>query len=110
MPYKLSRCISVQGDREGMVRFYGKVLGLRRADSAGSQAEFSGDALRMFVDDHDGPRVVLELIVPNLEQAQAELLAAGCRIIRWEGRGKDCYIRDPFGIVFNIWENQSEFA
>jgi len=22
----------------------------------------------------------------------------------WEGKGKDCYMRDPFGLTFNLWE------
>jgi hypothetical protein len=31
-------------------------------------------------------------------------VAAGCEVIRWPGEGQDCYIRDPFGVTFNVWK------
>ena len=50
--------------------------------------------------------IILELFVDNLEKAKQCLIDNGCEIIKWKGKGKgkDCFIIDPFGIVFNIWE------
>ena len=46
----------------------------------------------------------MELFVDDLEAAKRFLTDNGCKIIRWEGLGKDCYIEDPFGLRFNIWQ------
>jgi len=27
-------------------------------------------------------------------------------VVKWEGKGNDCYMRDPFGLVFNLWEKK----
>ena len=47
---------------------------------------------------------VHELFVDDLERARTELVSKGCEIIRWEGKGQDCYIKDPCGVFYNIWE------
>jgi hypothetical protein len=46
----------------------------------------------------------LEFLVEDLEAARDHLIGNGCKIIKWEGKGKDCYLQDPFGVVFNLWE------
>jgi hypothetical protein len=53
-------------------------------------------------DEFRGP--VLELFVDNLELAGQILVANGCKVLRWRGKGQDCYIEDPFGVIYNIWE------
>jgi len=53
-------------------------------------------------DEISGP--VLELFVGDLEVARDELVANGCKVLRWRGKGQDCYIEDPFGVIYNIWE------
>lgn len=42
---------------------------------------------------------------PRCEEACRELEARGCQVVVWEGRGGDCYMRDPFGLTFNLWED-----
>ena len=111
MPYKLSRCISLRHpDRDHVVRFYEDVLWLEVSGKVASAMEMKTDPLRFFLDEGQSRELVLELIVPDLEKAREELTAAGCRVICWEGRGKDCYIRDPFGTTYNIWEDPYAFA
>ena len=56
----------------------------------------------IFNDEISGP--VLELFVDDLEAARDELVANGCKVLRWRGKGQDCYIEDPFGVIYNIWE------
>jgi hypothetical protein len=46
----------------------------------------------------------MEIVVDNLEEAKQHLLDNGFAIVRWEGKGKDCYVKDPFGMIFNVWE------
>ena len=46
----------------------------------------------------------MELFVDDLEAAREVLIANGYKVLRWKGKGQDCYVQDPFGVRFNIWE------
>lgn len=111
MPFKLSRCISLRHPaRDQVVEFYNDVLGFEVIDNIGEARELNTDPIRFFVDQAKPRELVLELLVPDLDAARDELVAAGCRVIKWEGKGKDCYIRDPFGTTYNLWEEPKAFA
>jgi catechol 2,3-dioxygenase-like lactoylglutathione lyase family enzyme len=110
MPFKLSRCISLRHPaRDHVVKFYKNVLGFEVVDKIGEASELNTDPIRFFVDQAEPRELVLELLVPDLEAARIELVEAGCRVVKWEGKGKDCYIRDPFGTTFNLWEDPKAF-
>ena len=68
-------------------------------------ADLDANPLNIFIiedDEFQGP--VLELFVDDLDAARQELVANGCKVLRWRGKGQDCYIEDPFGVIYNIWE------
>jgi catechol 2,3-dioxygenase-like lactoylglutathione lyase family enzyme len=110
MPYKFSRCIAFQTpDCDRAVEFYQRVLGFAVVAEHKDYVEVSAEQNRLFLAKATGSGPVHELIVPDLEAARKELVANGCEVVRWEGRGKDCYIRDPFGFVFNLWEEREAF-
>lgn len=110
MPFKLSRCISLRHPaRDHVVKFYKNVLGFDVIDEIGTASELNTKPIRMFIDHGEPRELVLELLVPNLDAARIELIDAGCRVIKWEGKGKDCYIRDPFGTTYNLWEAPEAF-
>ncbi|MEE9443003.1 MAG: VOC family protein [candidate division Zixibacteria bacterium] len=110
MPYKFSRCIAMQHPAEKQVlEFYRNVIGLEVVGEGPDGVELNADPYRLFLDGREPRELIMELIVPDLEKAREELVAAGCRVIRWEGKGKCCYIRDPFGQLFNIWEDPDAF-
>jgi len=110
MPFKLSRCINLRSPaQEQVVEFYRKVLGFEVSGKVGEAFEMKTDSIRLFVDKAESRELVLELLVPDLEKARDELMAAGCQVICWEGKGKDCYVRDPFGTTYNLWEEPDAF-
>jgi len=92
-----------------LVKFYRDKIGLEIVDSDVEQVEFDTAPVRLFVDNGPGPNLIFELLVPNLEEAREDLLAKGCEVVRWEGKGKTCYVRDPFGFMFNVWEDPAAF-
>jgi catechol 2,3-dioxygenase-like lactoylglutathione lyase family enzyme len=110
MPFKLSCCINLRHPaQEHLVEFYKNVLGFEVKGKVGTAYELGTEPIRMFVDKDDPRELVLELIVPDLMEARDELVKAGCRVIKWEGKGQDCYIRDPFGTMYNLWEDPKAF-
>jgi len=68
-------------------------------------ADLKADPLNLFIiedDEFSGP--VMELFVDDLEKARDVLVANSCKVLRWRGKGQDCYIQDPYGVIYNIWE------
>lgn len=106
MKFNMSPNVAVRTKKFSQaVEFYTTVLGFADRSSNPELADLKADPLNLFViedDEFSGP--VMELFVDNLEKARDELVANGCQVLRWRGKGQDCYIRDPFGVIFNIWE------
>jgi catechol 2,3-dioxygenase-like lactoylglutathione lyase family enzyme len=87
------------------VDFYTKVIGFADRSEDPELADLDAKPLNMFViGDDEISGLILELFVDDLEVARDELVANGCKVLRWRGKGQDCYIEDPFGVIYNIWE------
>ena len=89
--------------------FYENVMELELFTSTDEQLVFkTNDSFFYVVRDLDRTGTVLEFYVDDLDVAKDRLVSKGCQIIKWEGKGKDCYLRDPFGMIFNLWEETTE--
>lgn len=91
-------------DIEAAAKFYERQLGLtvfmHEPDMIGLEA---GD-LRLYLDRAPALGPVLEFFVPDLEAAKGSLTAAGATVEAEDPAVPRCYIRDPFGLIFNIAE------
>jgi catechol 2,3-dioxygenase-like lactoylglutathione lyase family enzyme len=84
------------------VQFYESVLGLKIVHRSDSLFGFEAGAFRLYVQQGRKHDPVFEFLVSDFEAAKAALLAAGC-VIQEETRSVPrCYLRDPYGLVFNI--------
>ncbi len=102
MPYKMSgNLLLAHPEAKEMARFYREAFGMEVYEETGD--------LVLYVADEAEPGFVYEYLVPDIEAAREELVAKGCEVVVWEGKGKPCYMRDPFGFVFNLWEAPEEF-
>ncbi len=108
MAFKMSPNVAVRTRRfSEAVDFYTNVLGFQNRSHVPDLADLDASPLTLFViEDPEIRGPVMELFVDDLEQARETLVAAGCRILRWRGKGQDCYVEDPFGVVFNVWETK----
>ncbi len=109
MKFKMSPNIAVRTQDQFMqaVDFYTNVLGFQNRSSDPELGDLDANPINLFVledDEFRGP--VMELFVDDLEEARKVLEANGCKVLRWRGKGQDCYIQDPFGVIFNIWEER----
>jgi len=41
-----------------------------------------------------------------LDAARDYPVKAGCSVVRWEGKGKCCYMQEPFGFTFDLYEEK----
>jgi predicted enzyme related to lactoylglutathione lyase len=98
-----SRDILIQTeDIDTACSFYEQQFGLtsfmRQPDLIGLEA----GAFRLFLERAQAYGPVFEFFVDNLEDAKARLVASGCRVEAEDPSIPKCYIRDPFGLTFNI--------
>jgi catechol 2,3-dioxygenase-like lactoylglutathione lyase family enzyme len=106
MKIKMSPNVAVRTDRyQEALAFYASVLGFENRSDDPDLGDFDASPLRMFViEDSELRGLIHELFVDDLETARDMLVEAGCEVIRWRGKGQDCYLRDPFGVIYNLWE------
>ena len=107
MNYRMSKNIGFQvEDVEKAKLFYQTVMGLKESKDHKRQDQrlvMNHNSIFLIPGSENlGP--VMEIVVNNLEEAKVYLVENDCEIVRWEGKGKDCYVRDPFGMIFNVWE------
>jgi len=106
MKFKMSSNIAIRSTRLAeAIDFYTNVLGFDNRSGDPALADLDASPLTIYVDadpEFQGP--ILELFVNDLDAARDTLVANGCKVLRWRGKGQDCYIQDPFGVIFNIWE------
>ena len=84
-------------------RFYETVLGLPVSHRGDRLIGFEAGSFQLFVE--QGPEAhgpVFEFRVPDVAAAKAQLVAAGCTVIEEDPRVPRCYLRDPYGLVFNL--------
>lgn len=87
---------------EKAAAFYVKELGFEITDDNPNMIGLHGDHINLFIE--RGPMLgpVLEVTVENVEAAKASLAKKGCEIIKDEPDFPRCYIRDPFGLIYNL--------
>lgn len=110
MPFTFSRCLCLQApDADKVLRFYRDIMGLPMVNANDAPPELRAGQNQLFFDNGEPRGPIMEFNVPDLEKAKEELIAAGCTVVRWEGKGRCCYMQDPFGFWFNLWEDPAEF-
>lgn len=102
-PFEATRDVIIRTDAWEEARsFYQTILGLSPTYVNENIVGFEAGGIRLYVEKgrYHGP--VFEFLVPNVEVAKERLLAAGCILQEEDASIPRCYLRDPFGLVFNI--------
>ena len=89
-------------DWQAAVRFYERVLGLPPALCEGGLAGFETGALKLYVEAGAAHGPVFEFLVADVAAMRDALLRAGCTLIEEDPQVPRCYLRDPFGLTFNL--------
>jgi catechol 2,3-dioxygenase-like lactoylglutathione lyase family enzyme len=89
-------------DLRAAEKFYRDVLGLEVTSRSKTVVGFETGAFQLFVEPGEPLEPVFEFLVKDVAATKAQLLAAGCTLVEEDPALPRCYVRDPFGIVFNI--------
>ncbi|MBL6750842.1 MAG: hypothetical protein ISP90_09990 [Nevskia sp.] len=105
---KSSRDVLLQcPDFKAAVRFYESVLGLPVMHRGESMVGFETGSFRLYVERRPSYGPVFEFYVADLAAAKVTLVAAGCRVEDEDPAVPRCYVRDPFGLIYNLAERKS---
>jgi catechol 2,3-dioxygenase-like lactoylglutathione lyase family enzyme len=111
MQFKFSRCFALQTpNTDTAIEFYKNVMGLELVESIANTIELRAGQFRFFIDQGPAMGPIMEYVVQDLDAAKEVLLGAGCQIVRWDGKGNSCYMKDPFGLLFNVFEETATFS
>ena len=101
--FRASRDVIIRTEQfDAAARFYESVLGLKRFHDGESLAGFDTGPFRLYVEHGPKHGPVFDFLVPDMQAAKSALLAAGCTVIEEDPAVPRCYIRDPYGLTFNI--------
>ncbi len=90
-------------DFDAAVAFYEQILGLRVFERRPELVGLETGGFRLFVEraaPSHGP--VFEMLVTDVDGARRELVARGCTVELDEPAFPRVYLRDPYGLVFNL--------
>ncbi len=108
--FQVSSCVGLLArEPMGAVQFYERAFGMRWVGSEHG-IELSAGPLRLFVDPGEPRPLVLELLTPDLEVARRRVAAFGFERLLWEGVGRTNLVRDPFGLLWNVFEDPHAFG
>src|SRR5580704_18115427 len=84
------------------VQFYSSVLGLPIKYQAPTMVGFETGAFRLYVEQGKPHAPVFEFLVPDAQAAKHRLIKAGCGVVEEDPPVPRCYLRDPYGLVYNL--------
>src|SRR5438552_3831288 len=105
MSYQLSNCVSLGVENvHQAIEFYVGVMDMKVKDVQPDWVELDSGPLRLFVSKDNVKGPVLEFNVEDVMLARAELERGGCIVVKWHGASGSYYMRDPNGLIFNLYQ------
>jgi catechol 2,3-dioxygenase-like lactoylglutathione lyase family enzyme len=89
-------------DPQGAARFYVEQLGFEITDDNPNMIGLHGKRINLFIEPGPALGPVLEVTVDDVEEAKRRLVKSGCEIVKDEPHWPRCYVRDPFGLIYNL--------
>jgi len=84
--------------------FYVKELGFEITDKKPNMISLHGKNINFFIERGPALGPVLEVTVKNVKQARANLEKKGCQVAKDEPDFPRCYVKDPYGLIYNLTE------
>jgi predicted enzyme related to lactoylglutathione lyase len=82
--------------------FYVEQLGFEITGEDPGVISLHGPNINFFIEKGPALGPVLEVTVDSVEAARIRLLKSGCQVIKDEPEFPRCYVRDPYGLIYNL--------
>jgi len=89
-------------DPKHAAAFYVEQLGFEITGQTPQMISLHGNHINLFIE--RGPKLgpVLEVTVKDVKEAKRRLVKKGCKIVKDEPNFPRTYIKDPFGLIYNL--------
>jgi len=90
-------------DPKKAAAFYVEQLGFSITGETPQMISLHGENINLFIERGAplrGP--VFEVTVSSVEEARERLVKNGCEIVKDEPDFPRCYVKDPFGLIYNL--------
>jgi predicted enzyme related to lactoylglutathione lyase len=91
-------------DPKKAAQFYVAELGFEITDEAPNMISVHGKNINLFIERGPVLGPILEVTVKNIGKAKRDLVKKGCEIVKDEPEFPRCYVRDPYGLTYNLAE------
>lgn len=91
-------------DLSAVKGYYAGKLGLPMVVDSERLVGFDTGAVTLYYERGEPGEPVFDFLVDNVASAKIQLTAAGCEIIEEDPAIPRVYLRDPFGLIFNVDE------
>lgn len=109
MANTFSRDILIQApDPKSAAAFYVDNLGFEVTGEEPDMISLHGKHVTLFIEQGPPLGPVLEVTVDSVEAAKRRLLAKGCTVVKDEPDFPRCYIRDIYGLTYNLTSHAHE--
>jgi hypothetical protein len=85
-------------------RFYVKDLGFEITAKTSNLVSLHGKNINLFIERGPALGPVLEVTVKSVKEAKANLKKKRCQVIKDEPGFPRCYVKDPYGLIYNLTE------
>lgn len=89
-------------DPKKAAAFYVEHLGFEITDPNPKMIGLRGNHINLFIEPGPALGPVLEVTVDNVEERKRRLVKNGCEIVKEEPHFPRVYVKDPFGLIYNL--------
>jgi hypothetical protein len=89
-------------DPKSAAAFYVQALGFGITGEQPNMISLHGRNINLFIEQGPALGPVLEVTVPNVAETRQQLIDAGSEIVKDEPDFPRCYVKDPFGLIYNL--------
>ncbi len=89
-------------DPRNSAAWYVEHLGFEITDESPKIISLCGEHINLFIERGPALGPVFEVSIGNVEEAKHRLVKNGCEVVKDEPDFPRCYVRDPFGLVYNL--------
>ena len=82
--------------------FYVEHLGFEVTGEDPKMISLHGRRINLFIERGPALGPVLEVTVASVEETKRRLVNNGCEIVKDEPEFPRCYVKDPFGLIYNL--------
>ena len=82
--------------------FYVDQLGFTITGADPNMISLHGKHINLFIEKGPPLGPVLEVTVANVTEVRRRLVDLGCEVVKDEPEFPRCYVRDPYGLIYNL--------